>query len=56
MVPFYQLNSDEDALVQVLGLNFDPEMVLDGGEVPQTIEANDDQPMLPDSQDMSQDM
>jgi len=24
--------------------------------VPQTIEANDDQPMLPDSQDMSQDM
>jgi hypothetical protein len=24
MVPFYQLNSDEDALVEVLGLNFDP--------------------------------
>jgi hypothetical protein len=31
MVPFYQLNSDEDALVDVLGLNFDPEMVLDNG-------------------------
>ena len=26
MVPFYKLNSDEDALVEVLGLNFDPEM------------------------------
>ncbi len=56
MVPFYQLNSDEDALVEVLGLNFDPEMVLDGGEMPQTIDANEDQPMLPDSQDMSQDL
>jgi uncharacterized protein YrzB (UPF0473 family) len=53
MVPFYQLNSDEDALVEVLGLNFDPEMVLDGGdEVPRTIDANEDHPMLPDSPDM----
>lgn len=53
MVPFYQLNSDEDALVEVLGLNFDPEMILDNGdEVPTTIDANDDHPMLPDSQDM----
>jgi hypothetical protein len=52
MVPFYQLNSDEDALVQVLGLNFDPEMVLDNSEVPTTIEANDDQPLLPDAPDL----
>lgn len=39
MVPFYQLNSDEDALIDVLGLNFDPEAVLDNGEVGKTIEA-----------------
>ncbi len=52
MVPFYQLNSDEDALVQVLGLNFDPEMVLDNNEVTTTIEANDDHPLLPDAPDL----
>ncbi len=40
MVPFYQLNSDEDALIDVLGLNFDPEAVLDNGEVGKTIEAS----------------
>jgi hypothetical protein len=39
MVPFYQLNSDEDALVEVLGLNFDPEMALDTGNVPPTLDA-----------------
>jgi hypothetical protein len=52
MVPFYQLNSDEDALVQVLGLNFDPEMILDNGELPTTIDANDDHPLLPDAPDL----
>ncbi|HSM83402.1 MAG TPA: DUF5331 domain-containing protein [Nodosilinea sp.] len=52
MVPFYQLNSDEDALVEVLGLNFDPEMVLDNSDHPQTIEANEDHPLLPDGPDM----
>ena len=52
MVPFYQLNSDEDALVQVLGLNFDPEMALDQGEQPTTIDANEEQPLLPDSPDL----
>ena len=40
MTPFYQLNADEDALVEVLGLNFDPEMVLDEGKVGQTLEAS----------------
>jgi len=52
MVPFYQLNADEDALVEVLGLNFDPEMVLDGGSSGQTIEAQSEgeTPLLPDSQ------
>ena len=42
MVPFYQLNSDEDALIDVLGLNFDPEVVLDNGEVGKTIDASSD--------------
>jgi len=28
MVPFYKLNPDEDALVDVLGLNFDPDKEL----------------------------
>lgn len=42
MVPFYQLNSDEDALIDVLGLNFDPEAVLDNGEVGKTIDASSD--------------
>lgn len=28
MVPFYKLNPDEDALVEVLGLNFDPDKEL----------------------------
>lgn len=48
MVPFYQLNSDEDALVEVLGLNFDPEMALDSDNVPPKINASDDTPLLPD--------
>jgi len=50
MVPFYQLNADEDALVEVLGLNFDPEMVLDGGSTGQTIEAQSEgeTPLLSD--------
>ncbi|MGG6238150.1 DUF5331 domain-containing protein [Nodosilinea sp. AN01ver1] len=52
MVPFYKLNPDEDALVEVLGLNFDPEMVLDNSDHTQTIEANDEQPLLPDSPEM----
>jgi hypothetical protein len=51
MVPFYQLNSDEDALVEVLGLNFDPEMVLDNPDHTRTIDA-DEQPLLPDSPEM----
>ncbi|MEM6426752.1 MAG: DUF5331 domain-containing protein [Cyanobacteria bacterium P01_H01_bin.119] len=53
MVPFYQLNSDEDALVDVLGLNFDPELALDNGGTPQTIEAEnaDVAPMLLDAQE-----
>lgn len=52
MVPFYQLNSDEDALVEVLGLNFDPEMALDNGNVPTTLEAeNEEARLLPDSAD-----
>lgn len=48
MVPFYQLNSDEDALIDVLGLNFDPEAVLDNGEVGKTIDAasEGDTPLL----------
>jgi hypothetical protein len=28
MVPFYQLNPDPDKLIEVLGLNFDPDMEL----------------------------
>ncbi len=50
MVLFYQLNSDEDALVEVLGLNFDPEMALDGkGDVTPTLDATaGDQPLLTD--------
>ena len=52
MVPFYKLNADEDALVEVLGLNFDPEMILDGGEAPATIDAeNSESRFLPDAQD-----
>jgi hypothetical protein len=35
MVPFFKLNADEDALVDVLGLNFDPERELNpNGEAP----------------------
>ena len=57
MVPFYQLNSDEDALVEVLGLNFDPEIALDNGNVPTTLEAeNEDTPLLPDSPDELSDL
>lgn len=53
MTPFYQLNSDEDALVEVLGLNFDPSMILDNGRVNQTIDTIDtsseeDTPLLAD--------
>jgi hypothetical protein len=48
MVPFYKLNADEDALVEVLGLNFDPEMVLNNGNIGPTIDASpdDEQPLL----------
>jgi hypothetical protein len=55
MVPFYQLNSDEDALVEVLGLNFDPEMALDNGGTPTIIDAQEtDEPhLLRDSPDLS---
>lgn len=55
MVPFYQLNSDEDALVEVLGLNFDPEMALDNGGTPTIIDAQetDDSRLLSDSPDLS---
>ncbi|MGF1521551.1 MAG: DUF5331 domain-containing protein [Leptolyngbyaceae cyanobacterium] len=57
MVPFYQLNSDEDALVEVLGLNFDPEIALDNSSVPTTLEAeNEDTPLLPDSPDELSDL
>lgn len=49
MVPFYQLNPDADALVEVLGLNFDPELVLDNGNAGTTINTGDDHPLLPDS-------
>ena len=51
MVPFYQLNSDEDALVEVLGLNFDPEISLDNGGGATTIQAEDADvaPLLPDA-------
>lgn len=56
MVPFYQLNPDEDALVEVLGLNFDPEMVLDNNDGPPTLEAENsdassDTPLLTDAPD-----
>ncbi|MEM0979924.1 MAG: DUF5331 domain-containing protein [Cyanobacteria bacterium P01_H01_bin.58] len=55
MVPFYQLNSDEDALVEVLGLNFDPEMTLDNGNTPATLEAENTTTaaphLLPDSEE-----
>lgn len=56
MVPFYQLNPDEDALVEVLGLNFDPEMVLDNNDSPPTLEAENpdapsEPPLLPDAVD-----
>lgn len=55
MVPFYQLNSDEDALVEVLGLNFDPEMALGNDGTPTTIDAQEtDEPhLLRDSTDLS---
>lgn len=56
MVPFYQLNSDEDALIDVLGLNFDPESVLDNGEGGKTIDASPegDTPLLSSEPSMSQ--
>ncbi len=58
MVPFYQLNSDEDALIDVLGLNFDPEAVLDNGEVGKTINASSegDTPLLGSEPSMDQGM
>ncbi|WP_008309933.1 DUF5331 domain-containing protein [Leptolyngbya sp. PCC 6406] len=52
MVPFYQLNSDEDALVEVLGLNFDPEMALDNGSVPPILNADGDTPLLDSADDL----
>ncbi len=51
MVPFYRLNADEDALVEVLGLNFDPEMALDGGTVPPTLDA-EETPLLDAANDL----
>ena len=42
--------SDEDALVEVLGLNFDPELALSNGNLPTTVEAeNEEATMLLDS-------
>ncbi|WP_318722839.1 MULTISPECIES: DUF5331 domain-containing protein [unclassified Roseofilum] len=55
MVPFFKLNADEDALVDVLGLNFDPERELNpNGESPAI--ASPAQPtgvsrLLPDGED-----
>ncbi|HEY9650958.1 MAG TPA: DUF5331 domain-containing protein, partial [Coleofasciculaceae cyanobacterium] len=50
MVPFCQLNSDAEKLIDVLGLNFDPEMELAkrGERTTQTQEA-EIIPLLPDS-------
>ncbi len=31
MVPFFQLNADEDAIIEVLQLNFDPDIELGNG-------------------------
>ncbi|EDX87567.1 hypothetical protein S7335_5277 [Synechococcus sp. PCC 7335] len=58
MVPFYQLNSDEDALIDVLGLNFDPEAVLDNGEVGKTIDASSEgnPPLLESEPPIDKDM
>ncbi len=54
MVPFYQLNADEDALVEVLGLNFDPMMAIDNGNIPPTIDTQESEetPLLPDMADL----
>lgn len=58
MVPFYKLNADEDALIEVLGLNFDPEMVLDqGSSNGPTIDAQSDTEtsrLLPNPQDLAE--
>ncbi len=58
MVPFFKLNSDEDALVEVLGLNFDPDKELEVAKATPTAiktEATDMTRLLPDSQDDSDD-
>lgn len=41
MVPFFQLNADEDALVEVLGLDFDPDLAINGAVVPPAMDATD---------------
>ncbi|NES94041.1 MAG: DUF5331 domain-containing protein [Desertifilum sp. SIO1I2] len=54
MVPFFKLNSDEDALVEVLGLNFDPEKELNKqSSVPvSSISTSENETrLLPDSQE-----
>jgi len=55
MVPFYQLNPDEDALIEVIGLNFDPESILDNrenGDVAMLDRSDaEESPLLPDFQD-----
>jgi hypothetical protein len=60
MVPFYRLNANEDALVEVLGLNFDPDMEL-SKESGTTVNvrssnaaSNDLAGLLPDSQEQEQ--
>ncbi len=52
MVPFYRLNSSEDALIDVLGLDFDPDIELGKGNgATAQIEADDFEinRLLPDS-------
>ncbi len=55
MVPFFKLNSDEDALVEVLGLNFDPERELNPHGEPPAIPSPGQQTgvsrLLPDTDD-----
>ncbi len=41
MVPFFKLNSDEDALVEVLGLDFDPDLAISGTTVTASMDAKD---------------
>ncbi|MDJ1184092.1 DUF5331 domain-containing protein [Roseofilum casamattae] len=57
MVPFFKLNADEDALVDVLGLNFDPERELNptNAETPAISSPGEQMGvsrLLPDGEDM----